>query len=90
MILLTLDFKSLIFKTNLNCSYVLLLDIVSIIMQWASVNMLYQKRYKTDIFNKSAFANRKLIVIYLLFIFSVVYSSLTLDSPLDNHLVPKA
>ena len=27
-------------------------------MQWASVNMLYQKRYKTDIFNKSAFANR--------------------------------
>ena len=58
-------------------------------MQWASVNMLYQKRYKTDIFNKSAFANRKLIVIYL-FIFLVVYLSLTLDSPLDNHLVPKA
>ena len=46
---------------------VLLLDIVSIIMQQASVNMLYQKRYKTDIFNKSAFANRKLTVIYLLF-----------------------
>ena len=67
---------------------VLLLDIVSIITQWASVNMLYQKRYKTDIFNKSAFANRKLIVIYL-FIFLVVYLSLTLDSPLDNHLVPK-
>ena len=38
-------------------------------MQWASVNMLYQKRYKTDIFNKSAFANRKLIVIYLLLVF---------------------
>ena len=38
-------------------------------MQWASVNMLYQKRYKTDIFNKSALANRKLIVIYILFIF---------------------
>ena len=31
--------------------------------------MLYQKRYKTDIFNKSAFANRKLIVIYVLSIF---------------------
>ena len=30
--------------------------------------MFYQKRYKTDIFNKSAFANRKLIVIYVLFI----------------------
>ena len=72
--------------TNLN---VLLLDIVSIMTQWASVNMLYQKRYKADIFNKSAFANRKLIIIYLL-IFSVVYLSLTLDSPLDNHLVPKA
>ena len=52
--------------TNLN---VLLLDIVSVITQWASVNMLYQKRYKTDIFNKSAFANRKLEVTYLLFIF---------------------
>ena len=51
--------------------------------------MLYQKRYKTDIFNKSAFANRKLISIYCLF-FSVVYLSLTLDSSLDNHLVPKA
>ena len=70
--------------TNLN---VLLLDIVSIITQWASVNMLYQKRYKTDIFNKSAFANRKLIVIYLFF--SVVDLSLTLEYPLDNHLVPK-
>ena len=61
---------------------VLLLDIVSIIMQQASVNMLYQKRYKTDIFNKSAFANRKLIVIYLLFYFFLVfYLSLTLDNP---------
>ena len=63
---------------------------VSIITQWASVNMSYQKRCKADIFNKSAFADRKLIVIYILFIFSVVYLSLTLDSPLDNHLVPKA
>ena len=51
--------------------------------------MLYQKRYKTYTFNKSAFPDRKLIVIYLLFIFSVVYLSLTLDSPLDNHLLPK-
>ena len=33
LILLTLDFKSLIFKTNLNCSYILFLDIISI-MQW--------------------------------------------------------
>ena len=41
-------------------------------MQWASVNMLHQKRYKTDIFNKLEFANIKLIVIYFfgsLFIF---------------------
>ena len=60
--------------TNLN---VLLRDIVSVIIQWASVNMLYQKRYKTDIFNKSAFANRKLEVTYLLFIF--FSSSFNLD-----------
>ena len=71
--------------TNLN---VLLLDIVSIITQWASVNMLYQKRYRSEIFNKFALANRKLIVIYLFF--SVVDLSLTLEYPLDNHLVPKA
>ena len=57
-------------------------------MQWASANVLYQERYRTDIFNKSAFANRKLTVIYLFF--SVVDLSLTLDRPLDNHLVPKA
>ena len=44
-------------------------------MQWASVNMLYQKRYKTDIFNKSAFANRKLIVIYLLFYYYYFFDS---------------
>ena len=41
-------------------------------------------------FNQSAFANRKLIVIYLLLFFSVVYLSLTLDNLLDYHLVPKA
>ena len=80
--------RQILTVTNLN---VLLLDIVSIIMQWASVNILYQKRYKTDIFNNSAFANRKLTVIYvLLFFFLVVYLSLTLYSPLDNHLVLKA
>ena len=50
----------------------MLLDIVSIIMQWASVNMLYQKRYKTDIFNKSAFANKKLIVLYLYIVYFFV------------------
>ena len=61
---------------------------ISIIMQWASANVLYQERYRTDIFNKSAFANRKLIVIYLFF--SLVDLSLTLDRPLDNHLVLKA
>ena len=42
-------------------------------MQWASVNMLYQKRYKTDIFNKSAFANRKLILIYVLFFSGILF-----------------
>ena len=57
-------------------------------MQWASANVLHQKRYRTDIFDKSAFANRKLIVICLFF--SVVDLSLTLDRPLDNHLVPEA
>ena len=89
--LLTLLFKSLIFQTKLTVTNlnVFLLDIVSIIMQWASVNMLYQKRCKTDTFKKSAFANRKLIVIYCLF-FLVVYLSLILDSPLDNHFVRKA
>ena len=59
----------------------MLLDIVSIIMQWASVNILYQKRQKADIFNESASSNKKLIFIYF---FLVVYSSLTLDSPLDK------
>ena len=72
---------SLIFVINLKCSYILLLDIVSIITQWASVNMLYQKRWKTDIFNESASYNKKLIFIYF---FLVVYLSLTLDSPLDK------
>ena len=57
-------------------------------MQWGFCKHVLSKKIKTDIFNKSAFANRKLIVICLFF--SVVYLSLTLDSPLDNHLVPKA
>ena len=38
-----LDFKSLIFKKSLNCSYVLLLGIVSIIIQWTSVNFVSKK-----------------------------------------------
>ena len=62
--------------------------LISIITQWAYVNM-YQRRQKADIFNKSAFANRKLIVIYISIYFSVVYLSLTLDSPLDSDLLPK-
>ena len=47
LILLTLLFKSLFFITNLNCSYVLLLDIFSVITQ---LDFWYFK---------SAFANRK-------------------------------
>ena len=34
LILLTLLLKSLFFNKNLNCSYVMLLDIFSVIMQW--------------------------------------------------------
>ena len=80
---------SLIFKTNLNCSYVLLVDIVSIIIQFCkyeeahSVNMLYQKDM-TDFFNEAASSNRKFI-----FIFSPYFIYSALDSPLA-HLVPKA
>ena len=59
LILLTLIFKSLFFKTNLNCTYFLLLDIFSIITQWG-----FRKCFiKTDIFNKSGFRSEKLIVI---------------------------
>ena len=46
MNLLTTDFKYVIFKTRLNCSYVLLLDIVSIITQWACVNVVSKKDKK--------------------------------------------
>ena len=53
---------------------------VSIIMQWTSVNMLYQKRQKADIFNEFASSNRKLFTYF----FSVVYLSLTLVSSLDK------
>ena len=49
-------------------------------MQWAFVNMLYQKTYKTDIFNESASSNRKLIFNYF---FSVVYF-LEFRWPLDK------
>ena len=54
-------------------------------MQWTYVNTFYRKRYRTDIFSKSAFTNRKLIVIIYLFLL-VVYLSL----PLDSHLALKA
>ena len=43
LILLTLLFKSLFFKTNLNCSNVLLIYLQSL-HSGASVNMFYQKR----------------------------------------------
>ena len=61
MILLTLLFKPLFFKTNLN--YILLLDIFSIVMQWGFCKYVLSKKIKTDIFNKSGFRSRKLIVI---------------------------
>ena len=38
-------------------------DIVSIIMQWGFCKYVLSKKMKTGIFNKSAYANRKLIVI---------------------------
>ena len=41
----------------------LLLDIFSIITQWGFCKYVLSQKIKTDIFNKSAFANRKLIVI---------------------------
>ena len=63
LILLTLLFKSLIFKTNLNCSCFLLLDIFSIVMQWGFCKYVLSKKIKTDIFSKSAFRHSKLIVI---------------------------
>ena len=61
LILLTLLFKSLFFKTNLNCCCILLLDIFSIIMQWGFCKYFLSKKIKTVIFI-SAFPNRKLIV----------------------------
>ena len=63
LIYLTLLFRFLFFKTNLNRSYVLLLDTFSINMQWGFCKYFLSKKIKTDIFNKSAFASRKLIVI---------------------------
>ena len=65
------------------------LGIVSVITHQTFVKTFYQKRWKTDIFNKSGFDNRKLIVIIYSF-FSVVYLFLALDSPLDSHLALKA
>ena len=63
MILRTSLSKSLFFKTTLNCSYILLLDIFSITMKWGFCKYALSKNIKTNIFKKSAFANRKLIVI---------------------------
>ena len=62
LILLTLLYKSLFFKTNLNCSYILLLDIFLINTQWDFCKYVLSKKIKTDIFNKSVFANRKVII----------------------------
>ena len=56
-------FKSLFFRTNLNCKYILLIDVFSIIMHWGFSKYVLSKKIKNDIFSKSAFANRKLIVI---------------------------
>ena len=63
LILLTLLFKSLFLKSNLNCSYFLLLEIFSIVMQWGFCKYVLSKKIKADIFNKSGFRSRKLIVI---------------------------
>ena len=41
-------------------------------MQWASVNMLYQKKYDLYL-NKFGLANRKLIVIYLFIFFGSLF-----------------
>ena len=66
LILLTLLYKSLFFKINLNSSYVLLLDIFSINTQWDFCKYVLSKKIKTDIFNKSVFANRK-VIIFIIF-----------------------
>ena len=63
LILLTLLFKFLFFKTNLNCFYVLLINVFSIVTQRGFYKYVLSKKIKSDIFNKSAFADRKLIVI---------------------------
>ena len=49
--------------TNLDCRCVLLLDIFLIIVQWGFYKYVLSKKIKTNIFNRSTFANRKLIVI---------------------------
>ena len=64
LILLTLLFKSLFNKINLNCSYSLLLDVFSVIMPWGFFKYVISKNV-TNIFNKSTFANKKLIVIII-------------------------
>ena len=61
LILLTLLFKSLCFMRKLNCF--LVLDIISIVMHWGFCKYVLSKKIKRDIVNKSAFRDRKLIVI---------------------------
>ena len=46
LILLNLLFKSLLFKISLNCSYVLLIYIFSIITQWVSIKNVFIKKDK--------------------------------------------
>ena len=62
LILLTLISTFFFFKTNFNWSYVLVLNIFSITTQWGFCEYVLSKKIKTDIFNKSRFANRKLII----------------------------
>ena len=61
LILLTLLFKSSFFKTNLNCCYILLLDIFN---HYAMGFFKYalSRKLKNDIFNKSAFGNKTLVI----------------------------
>ena len=63
LILLTSLFKSLFFKTIINCCYVVLIDVFSIITQWGFYDYVSSKKIMSDVFNKSVFANKKLIVI---------------------------
>ena len=54
-LIFTLLFNSLLFKTTLYCSYVLLLDILLIVIQWGFCKHALSKKIKTDIINKSGY-----------------------------------